>query len=641
MEDGGARRRLRFCDEPYKNKTFYIDVKTKTMRSRVSSAVIQLGGTVESFLSKDIFMFVTDAKTSRLQNCLKQNQDGSTTSTDTSFTNYSAPVETGGHNLSGVGSQNISVIRNQNISIMSRGRALLMRARENGSKDSQSTCTNNSGDCVNSTTTSAVIKAFQMGVKIEHAINFLRKCKNVGVAFKAGKKEKHDLSGFAPLKWDDKYFIKYEDESKQYRPIFRQLENVPTLYTENYGGSPFDGPMFLHRVKSETTGARKEMKGKKFTNEKGGYCEMCAIWFTGTLREHMHYSDHVNFVKNKENFSSLDILVGHLPTVGDFLAKFASRVRGCSVDNKILDTPSSDSEVFQIIEPSDAIHKGMHGLKKNNILQPVEVLGVKESAIPSNDLFPLQMFTGNKLFDSRVLNVDLDPHMFSSDLSQSESPTTVLKDLLSNWTLQDNTKLDSIADKHSSEMMSKCQMMMNVTPDVTCPPVLTDENYSGTTCSYSHSEVFDDKDLPMSLGTPLLSLGCHDDNSTSDEGQLKLKMVYVNGDPVPSTHLLCKCLPKSQKKKRKVKRKNKENINIYCSHKTSDIKLKLSKVSVTPVQQKCNLKMFWQVRKTGDCKLVFSSRKRKSNRSDSYLDAGDGEVEKEHSHRLKRQRLVF
>ncbi|XP_041359975.1 uncharacterized protein LOC121376225 [Gigantopelta aegis] len=667
MEDGGARRRLQFCDEHYKNKTFYIDVKTKSMRSRVSSAVTQLGGTVESFLSKDIFMFITDAKTSRLQNCLaKQNLNVSsttaTTSTDISLSNYSAAAGTEGQHFSGVGSQNVSV--------MSRGRALLMKARENSSKDSKST--NNSVDGLNSCTSSAVTKAFQMGLKIEHAINFLRKCKNVGVAFKVGKKQTNeDLSGFAPLKWDDKNFIKYEDMSKQYRPIFRQLENIPTLYTENYGGSPFDGPTFLHKVQSETTGVRKEMKGRKFTNEKGGYCEMCAIWFTRTLKEHMYCSDHVKFVKNKDNFSTLDTLVSQLPTVSNFLAKFVPS-SGFSVDNKNNnDQPPSEVEMLHKSDPTSTIHESMCGLTIESHISAnttssdsKELVFPNKEPIPLQDVtgdklydsnvmnidtgstvsseplskepIPLQEFTGGKLFDSHVLNIDPGPKMFSSDFSQSESPSTVLKDLLSNWTLQDSTKLTSSVEEHHPETLCKLQTVKNDTPTLTCPTVPGDlENYSGTTCSYSSTGMHDNIDLPMSLGTPILSLGCHDDNTTSDVGQLKLKMVYGNGESVPLTQ-------KFRKKLRKVKHKNKENSNIYCSRKTSDTKLKLLKVSVTPLQQKCNLKMFWQVRKTGDCKLVFSSRKRKNVGNDLLQDNRDGETEKDlHSRRLKRQRLVF
>jgi hypothetical protein len=43
------------------------------------------------------------------------------------------------------------------------------------------------------------------------------------------------------------------------------------------------------------------------------------------------------------------------------------------------------------------------------------------------------------------------------------------------------------------------------------------------------------------------------------------------------------------------------------------MKIKLCKVVITPIQKNGNLMTYWKVRKSGGCRLVFSSEKRKAN----------------------------
>ncbi|XP_048761860.2 dentin sialophosphoprotein-like [Ostrea edulis] len=53
--------------------------------------------------------------------------------------------------------------------------------------------------------------------------------------------------------------------------------------------------------------------------------------------------------------------------------------------------------------------------------------------------------------------------------------------------------------------------------------------------------------------------------------------------------------------------------SVYCAVQQSDMKLKLCKVKVTPVQQNGDLRHYWKVRKSGGCRLVFSAEKRKAS----------------------------
>lgn len=56
----GARRYLNFVEQPYVGKIFYIDIKSASIRTKVVHRIQALGGQTESFLSKDISVFITD-----------------------------------------------------------------------------------------------------------------------------------------------------------------------------------------------------------------------------------------------------------------------------------------------------------------------------------------------------------------------------------------------------------------------------------------------------------------------------------------------------------------------------------------------------------------------------------------------------
>jgi len=56
----GARRQLNFIELPFAGKTFYTDVKSSSLKAKIIHRIQSLGGQVETFLSKDISLFITD-----------------------------------------------------------------------------------------------------------------------------------------------------------------------------------------------------------------------------------------------------------------------------------------------------------------------------------------------------------------------------------------------------------------------------------------------------------------------------------------------------------------------------------------------------------------------------------------------------
>lgn len=69
------------------------------------------------------------------------------------------------------------------------------------------------------------------------------------------------------------------------------------------------------------------------------------------------------------------------------------------------------------------------------------------------------------------------------------------------------------------------------------------------------------------------------------------------------------------------KRPRVSSSNVYCAVQQSDMKLKLCKVKVTPIQQNGDLRHYWKVRKSGGCRLVFSAEKRKACDDDEYVSS--------------------
>jgi hypothetical protein len=60
-----ARRSLSFEERPYAGKTFYLDVKSASAKSKISQRIQNLGGQIEDFLSKDLTLLITDKSSTK------------------------------------------------------------------------------------------------------------------------------------------------------------------------------------------------------------------------------------------------------------------------------------------------------------------------------------------------------------------------------------------------------------------------------------------------------------------------------------------------------------------------------------------------------------------------------------------------
>ena len=55
-----VRRQLSFQDVPYNGKLFYLDIRQPPLKHKITRRIVDLGGKIESFLSKEIDLILTD-----------------------------------------------------------------------------------------------------------------------------------------------------------------------------------------------------------------------------------------------------------------------------------------------------------------------------------------------------------------------------------------------------------------------------------------------------------------------------------------------------------------------------------------------------------------------------------------------------
>ncbi|XP_046357927.2 uncharacterized protein LOC124136151 [Haliotis rufescens] len=687
-----ARRRLEFRSMPFKSKSFYVDVKSKPVRQRVEGYIRQLGGSVETFLSNDVHVCVSDSR----------------------------PLTKRPSRLRGETTLDRGDIakRKQDIPL-SRGRALLLKARKNTS-ESLASEVNNASNIQD--------KAAEMGITTEHVHGFIKRCKELGASNKQVTK-KEPPNEFLPIKWEDKCFIKVEDDSCQYKPIHKKLENMPLLYADNGGGSPFDCPVVLVRPTTGST-VKKGPKPSRFSHNKGGYCEMCQCWYKDSLRTHSRSAGHQKFVRNKENFAVLDKIVRKLPNLYKFLFKhipirnvdkppcYKSDVTPATSPDIQMTHPTKDvydfdvpgdnvanvEDVKNIAPPTEGLPMLPASSVTTNItnstttLPCIDAILSGEIPIPAvpdkvdNSVTPVLTLNDCDMFSCILGDNVAEANMFS-EVSETDSQTNVLKNLIDNLSLQNENVVSQITHEspmvvntpreQTSQSVGPCPNSARAVDTVEPRPLTSLTSCTGsarelddtivsphvqsmTSCTSTESSSDDSSEnstsqtmtsctstsrasdstiettpalkineTPMSVGSPVQLPKVT--ASIPTPGQLKLKLLLsVDANPSSQQNTNTSNV-RCEKDKNKV---------TYYSHKTSDTKLKLCKVVVTPVAQKSNLKMFWKVRKTGDCRLLFSSEKRKRSVSDeNALGVGNEVMSPRRAHDVtpkpKRQRLVF
>ncbi|XP_066054179.1 protein DBF4 homolog A isoform X3 [Chamaea fasciata] len=310
-KDTGKPEKLKF--KPLTGKVFYLDIPSNVISEKLGKDLKELGGRVESFLSKDINYLVTNKKEAKFAPTLGQISPVPSPESAPSGGNGSPHPSNRKDRHDGSSFKIVDTVR------MSRGKSLVEKAiKEQDLIPSGSILSN----------------ALSWGVKILH-IDDVKNCieqkkrelyliKRAGSSSKdVGKHVTTQKSKTGRLKSP---FIRVEDRSRQYRPFYLQLLSFPFLnYCVPKPYSPFEvdkkypSGQKLSKERNKINSdkdcgmpAQLPQKDKK----KRGYCECCGKKYED-LQTHLESERHQNFAQSTQ-YKVVDDIISKL--VYEFVA---------------------------------------------------------------------------------------------------------------------------------------------------------------------------------------------------------------------------------------------------------------------------------------------------------------------------------
>ncbi|NXS88600.1 DBF4A protein, partial [Erpornis zantholeuca] len=312
-KDTGKPEKLKF--KPLTGKVFYLDIPSNVISEKLGKDLKELGGRVESFLSKDINYLVTNKKEAKFAPALGQISPVPSPESAPNGGNGSPRPSNRKDRHDGSSFKIVDTVR------MSRGKSLVEKAiKEQDLIPSGSILSN----------------ALSWGVKILH-IDDVKNCieqkkrelyliKRAGSSSKdVGKHVAAQKSKTGRLKSP---FIRVEDRSRQYRPFYLQLPSFPFLnYCVPKPYSPFEvDKKYPSGQKQTQSKQRNKINSDKDCGmpaqfpqkdkKKRGYCECCGKKYED-LQTHLESERHRNFAQSTQ-YKVVDDIISKL--VYEFVA---------------------------------------------------------------------------------------------------------------------------------------------------------------------------------------------------------------------------------------------------------------------------------------------------------------------------------
>ncbi|NXX82736.1 DBF4A protein, partial [Urocolius indicus] len=286
-KDTGKLEKLKY--KPLTGKVFYLDIPSNVISEKIGKDLKELGGRVESFLSKDISYLVSNKKEAKFAPSLGQISPVPSPESARHGGNSSPHPSNRKDRHDGSSFKVVDPVR------MSRGKSLVEKAiKEQDLIPSGSILSN----------------ALSWGVKILHiddVKNYIeQKKKELYLIKSAGSSLKDGVTG--RLK---NPFVKVEDRSRRYRPFYLQLPNFPVVnYCVPKPYSPFEVDKKLPSAQKQTQskqrnkinsdkdcGALVQLLPKE--KKKRGYCECCGKKYED-LQTHLESEQHRNFAHSTQ-----------------------------------------------------------------------------------------------------------------------------------------------------------------------------------------------------------------------------------------------------------------------------------------------------------------------------------------------------
>ncbi|XP_016381974.1 protein DBF4 homolog A isoform X1 [Sinocyclocheilus rhinocerous] len=285
----------------FKGRIFYLDLPWNMKTQLLENDIKTLGGTVEKFFSKEIKYLVSGKPEARYAQRLLPDSPAPSPDSGVSSPHPSSRRESHGHRGSSQGVTDTTAV--------SRGKSLVERVVKEQERVQMN---------------GILANAVEWGVKVLHVddvISYVDKRKSKIIAVNSANPV---VKGAASIQHTEKNlyhrhnagrirrpFVKVEDSSRHYRPIYLPLSNMPVCNVRSLPPcSPFlmdergkDDPKKRH--KEQRSGGERGAQGKKERRRghegrekrKGGYCECCEVKFDN-LKVHLESKQHQAFSKS-------------------------------------------------------------------------------------------------------------------------------------------------------------------------------------------------------------------------------------------------------------------------------------------------------------------------------------------------------
>ncbi|NXO75952.1 DBF4A protein, partial [Sitta europaea] len=312
-KDTGKPEKLKF--KPLTGKVFYLDITSNVISEKLGKDLKELGGRVESFLSKDINYLVTNKKEAKFAPTLGQISPVPSPESAPNGGNGSPHPSNQKDRHDGNSFKIADTVR------MSRGKSLVEKAiKEQDLIPSGSILSN----------------ALSWGVKILH-IDDVKNCieqkkRELYLIRRAGSSSKdvgkHITAQKSKTGRLKSPFIRVEDRSRQYRPFYLQLPSFPFLnYYVPKPYSPFEvDKKYPSGQKQTQSKERNKINSDKDCGmpaqfpqkdkKKRGYCECCGKKYED-LQTHLESERHRNFAQSTQ-YKVVDDIISKL--VYEFVA---------------------------------------------------------------------------------------------------------------------------------------------------------------------------------------------------------------------------------------------------------------------------------------------------------------------------------
>jgi hypothetical protein len=316
-DDRKGNRRLKFDAKPLQGKKFYLDLpsvsskKLQTLREDLEL----LGAEVSDFLSKDITHLVTNRKDAYQKENVASNVSMSTPSpfqkSSASASHPHSPWLFSPQETDSPNSCDLRKPLQPSYGKCSVQKALATSHQYQGSSN-------------------LIATALKFNVKIkslDKVIDWIEQHKPEKQSTPAPPTAniKGKLRSITPstskVRCLKSPFIKVEDHSQKYKPLWLHMDHWPTI---NYGSNPGMSPFDMDSKSREKTQHRETTMANrqhfKPHRKRKGYCECCFQQFDD-FHVHLKSLQHTEFASNPENYKQVDESIKQGVTFEEFLTK--------------------------------------------------------------------------------------------------------------------------------------------------------------------------------------------------------------------------------------------------------------------------------------------------------------------------------